>query len=192
MYFIGIDYSISSPSITIFDDSKKFSFENVSCYFFNKSKRKSYEGLVDNIHQLKYPEETGFKKYIALAAIIYDTISFIDPKDSAIAIEGYSMNSVGKVFHIAENCAVLKYFLISNGYTLVNSDLCSPTTIKKFASGKGNSKKDKMYECFVEETGADILNLLDPSKQVQNSFVADIVDSFYICKYAYSISKIQD
>jgi hypothetical protein len=195
-YFIGIDYSISSPAITIYhDQGKKFNFSNVSCYFFNKLKRKSFIGIVPNILEISYPSESGFEKYISLAAKILDVISFIDPKDCIIAIEGYSMNSVGKVFHIAENCAVLKYFLISNGYTLLDSDLCSPTSIKKFTTGKGNAKKDKMYECFVEETSLDILNLLEPSKQIQNSFVADIVDSYYICKYCHSLSisnKLQD
>ena len=60
----------------------------------------------------------------------------------------------------------------------------APTTIKKFATGKGNANKEKLYDAFVEETGIDIRKTLDISNKSWNP-VSDIVDAYYIAKYGF-------
>ena len=89
------------------------------------------------------------------------------------------MGSKGKVFHIAENTGILKYTLYKNK---VKYATVPPTVVKKFASGKGNSKKEQMYEAFIKETGTDLIKLLSYEKQLGNP-ITDIVDSFYLAKY---------
>jgi hypothetical protein len=64
--------------------------------------------------------------------------------------------------------------------------LDGPTVVKKFASGKGNADKDRMYEAFVKETGAELMKEISPDSKKVASPVSDIVDSYFICKYAYS------
>ena len=62
-----------------------------------------------------------------------------------------------------------------------------PTVIKKFATGKGNSNKEKMYEAFTAEvlTPLDLKERLTPKAKSIKNPVSDIVDSYFICKYGY-------
>ena len=99
-----------------------------------------------------------------------------------IAIEGYSYGSKGKVFHIAENTGVLKYKIFQNGIPL---EVIPPTTIKKFATGKGNADKVAMHKFFKTDTGIDLKNKITPDKGTVDNPVSDIVDSYYVCKYLH-------
>ena len=67
-------------------------------------------------------------------------------------------------------------------------DIIPPSEIKKFATGKGNASKEKMYESFFQETGVPLTSFLGMSRQKTEpqkikSPVSDIVDSYYICKF---------
>ena len=59
-----------------------------------------------------------------------------------------------------------------------------PTVIKKFATGKGNSNKEKMYEAFVDEllTPSDLKEQLTPKAKKIINPISDIVDSYFIAK----------
>ena len=61
-----------------------------------------------------------------------------------------------------------------------------PAMIKKFASGRGNAKKEEMHTAFVNETGVNLHAVLTPDSNSIKSPVSDIVDSYYICKYLHS------
>jgi hypothetical protein len=39
-----------------------------------------------------------------------------------------------------------------------------------------------MYECFVQETGVMLKDIITPNKKDVGNPVSDIVDSYYICK----------
>jgi len=96
-----------------------------------------------------------------------------------IMIEGYSMGSKGLVFNIAENTGVLKQKLWECGYIF---EVVPPTTIKKFATGKGNADKDQMLEAFIKETHIDLKEHLTPDKKL-GSPVTDIIDAYYIARF---------
>jgi Holliday junction resolvasome RuvABC endonuclease subunit len=97
-----------------------------------------------------------------------------------ILIEDYSMGSKGKVFHIAENTEVLQYnlYLAGKEYHKI-----PPTSLKKWATGKGNSDKEKMYEKFLEIEGVDLKAMFGLKKA--DSPLSDIVDSYFLAKYAF-------
>ena len=99
-----------------------------------------------------------------------------------IYIEDYSFGSTGRVFHIAENCGILKHKLWEVGYKFTT---VPPTVIKKFATGKGNADKQKMYEAFFSETGKNLVQYYSKTEKL-GSPATDIVDSFYIAKYGYT------
>ena len=101
-----------------------------------------------------------------------------------IAIEDYSYGSQGKVFHIAENTGLLKWKMWNAD---MNYNLLAPTVIKKFATGKGNANKEKMYESFLIETSRNLNEELEIKSEKIGNPVSDIVDSFYICKMALDI-----
>ena len=101
-----------------------------------------------------------------------------------VILEGYSYGSTGKVFHIAENTAVLKYLMWDEE---LEFEIVPPTVIKKFATGKGNANKEKMYEAFcTENPKVDLRSQLTPRSSNVISPVNDIVDAYFIAKYGLS------
>lgn len=113
------------------------------------------------------------------------TILNIQP-DVPVFIEDYSMGSKGRVFHIAENCGLMKWKLWKRGHAIT---CIPPTVIKKVATGKGNAKKEQMYEAFVKQTGITLQTMGSGTKI--GSPVSDIVDSYFIAQYGYTLTKEQ-
>lgn len=104
----------------------------------------------------------------------------IQPK---IFIEGYSFGSKGQaVFQIAENGGILKYRLKEYDYKIL-----VPSVIKKFATGKGNADKQKMYEQFSKDTNTNLMKVFDIP--TLNNPVTDVIDAYYIAKAGYESIK---
>lgn len=173
--FVGIDYSLSSPCMCVYtNDPSKTEFENSQFYFLTNQKK--LDGVRGNItgfiHSIYSTEQ---ERYHNIACTFVNLI----PTDNVmIGIEDYSFGSTGRVFHIAENCGHLKHRIWSNRMAF---QTYAPSAIKKFATGKGNSNKEKMYEAFVERTGIDLITRLAMTKL--DSPITDIVDSFYIALF---------
>lgn len=63
-----------------------------------------------------------------------------------------------------------------------------PSVIKKFATGKGNADKQKMYEQFTKDTNINLMKVFDIP--TLNNPVTDLIDAYYIAKAGYeSIAK---
>lgn len=184
-YYIGIDYSISSPAFTIYD-SQEDSFKS---YFFNSYKTKSFHNLVDGIYELPYPiNMKGVDKYSTLAHKVLDVIENYPKLETIIAVEGYAFGAKGKTFHIAENTGTLKYVLSNAGYTILDDlKLFAPSQIKKFATGKGVASKQQMLDAYVDITGENLHQLMQHDKDINSSFVADIVDSWFIARFLHKV-----
>ena len=100
-----------------------------------------------------------------------------------IFIEGYSYGSKGQaVFQIAENGGILKYRLKEYDYKIL-----VPSVIKKFATGKGNADKQKMYEQFTKDTNTNLMKTFDIP--TLNNPITDIIDAYYIAKAGYENSN---
>jgi Holliday junction resolvasome RuvABC endonuclease subunit len=76
--------------------------------------------------------------------------------------------------------------LYKNGYRFFT---VPPTVVKKFATGKGNATKEKMYDTFVKDTFVDLHSIISPTTKL-GSPTTDIVDAWYIAKYA--IEKMEN
>lgn len=185
MIIAGIDYSTTSPCICI-HKGDLFNFKN--CHFYFMSPKKTLEGNV-------YPKIHGtlnnvkWKNHILKYDMISDWSLDILKKHNVnfVGIEGYSMGSrSGMLFNIAENGGILKHKILKGGFEYED---VSPNTIKKFATGKGNSKKEKMQESFIEETGINLSTELTPRSDKCISPVSDIIDSYYIAKYFFEKSS---
>lgn len=179
---VGIDYSMSSPAVCLYDNIKPFSFENVEIHFIAQAK--SHELYSDGIlkgHSISL-HKTQEERYDILATW---AMQFIQSKHDQVFIEGYSFSSTGRVFNIAENTAILKHKLYRLG-SMINT--VPPTVIKKMATGKGNANKDMMYESFCKETNlkVELKDRLSPNKKSIGSPISDIVDAYYICKYGFN------
>jgi len=176
---IGIDYSLSCPAMCIMTAPN---IANCAFYFLTVHKR--MVGTVDRYvgyeHKEYYTEQ---ERYDNIAEFFLNKIP-IHPKPPNIFIEDYSFGSKGRVFHIAENTGLLKYKLWEVG---LKFETIPPTVIKKFAYGKGNADKQKMYDAFVEETGVKLIPTFSKTGKL-DSPVTDIVDSYYIAKYGYHLT----
>lgn len=174
MRYIGIDYSLTSPCVCVFE-GETFSYESCSFHFLTSVGK--YEGKFgDNVVGHPYPDYScDEQRYFNITNWVLNLIK----ADDKVLIEGYSMASTGRVFNIAENAGLLKHYLWLNKHPY---DVVPPTVIKKFATGKGNANKEKIQESFVNETGVNIKDLLHMTEKQWNPS-SDIVDSYYICKY---------
>jgi hypothetical protein len=177
---VGIDYSITSPAICLYDEKHKFCFENCSFYFLTNTKKFATK-IAPNING------EGFEEY-AHDTERFDTISEwatnLCMGAADVAIEGYSYGSHGRIFNLAENCGILKYKLHKLGVPVT---VVEPSRVKKLATGKGNADKQAMYEAFLKETKTDLISVFD-QKSLTNP-VTDVIDSFYILK---SLIQVKD
>jgi len=180
MRFLGIDYSMTCPAVTVMDGAG-----NSKSYFLTGVRRHEGAGTRTGAHGrthawegITYPphncQEQRFDN------IANWTLALTQQGD-VIVIEDYAMGAKGKVFHIAENCGLLKHKLWVAGLSF---QTVAPTALKKFATGKGNADKCKMHESFVTETGIDLMKAMDKESKDCGSPVSDIVDSYYLAKYA--------
>lgn len=191
--FVGIDYSMTSPAMAFYEgDPSKFSWTAVTFYVRTDSL------TLGKDHQPYYWCEFARIEQYSSSTERFDQISnwamnkillgchpvWTGTKQSQrktfIGMEDYALGARGKVFEIAENTGLLKYKLRENK---IPFQLIAPTTIKKFATGKGNADKTKMYEAWMKETDYDIQKILTPKRTKLGSPVTDIVDSYFILKY---------
>src|ERR1700733_14721726 len=96
--YAGIDYSITSPSIVIFNNNYPITFSDCSVYSLTSHKITD-QGNLFFTPQQKFNDDIRRFDFISDWAL--DVLTGAD----SIALEGYSMGSKGKVFNIAENTA---------------------------------------------------------------------------------------
>jgi Holliday junction resolvasome RuvABC endonuclease subunit len=180
MNVIGIDYSITSPAICIYEgEAQNFAFKSCQLYSLCNHDILSRCNWHIYRHTDNYEHDTERFNQIANWAIECISRHVRQPQESLVGIEDYSMGSKGKVFNIAENCGALKTLLWQHDYPIKT---VAPTVVKKFATGKGNATKDKMLEQFETDTGIKLKEILQP-KRMLGSPTTDLVDAYYICKY---------
>lgn len=178
---VGIDYSMSSPSICV-HIGNTWSIANCKFYFLTQKKKCTMNTkMFRGDYQLDYDSQQS--RFAQLAEWAIKNI----PKDAKVFIEGYAYASKGVVFHIGENTGILKHRLWSEDITF---EEVSPPAIKKFATGKGNANKLAMYESFVEQTQLDISALIQCNEG--DSPMSDIIDSYYVAKYGFELLRNQE
>jgi Holliday junction resolvasome RuvABC endonuclease subunit len=173
---VGIDFSLNSPAICV--SKGRFKFEECKFYYLT-SKKKHIGYMLKNILGTEHTEYTNpIERFANLSTWALSIINKLtDPK---IFIEGYSFGSKGQaVFQIAENGGILKYRLKEYDYKIL-----VPSVIKKFATGKGNADKQKMYEQFTTDTGTNMLKTFDIP--TLSNPITDIIDAYYIAKAGHS------
>jgi hypothetical protein len=178
MIIAGIDYSLTSPSICVHEGNQ---WNPTNCKFYYLSPKKKWLVYSDQFFGTEYEKyDSDTHRYDNLSR--WSSLIITDNKVKKCFIEGYSFNSVGRVFQIAENTGLLKYKLWKDG---VPYQTFAPTEIKKYATGKGNSNKERLYECFIDETGIDIRKTLDILNPKIWNPVSDIVDAYYLTKLGF-------
>jgi hypothetical protein len=189
--FVGIDYSMTSPAIAIYRGKPKdFHWKKVEFHYYTpitalakdwerdgKPWCRGYGSLTIHANN----EERFLRLATWTLATVVGKLGELvpNPKNVRVALEDYALGGSGRVFEIAENTGCLKQILRAAEYDF---DLYPPTVVKKFATGKGNSDKDKMYAAWLEETEFDIWKEMIPKRGKISSPVTDIVDAYFILK----------
>jgi Holliday junction resolvasome RuvABC endonuclease subunit len=178
MKIAGIDYSLTSPAICIHEGNI---WDYNKCKFYYLTSKKKWLVNSEQFYGTEYEKyDSDTHRYDNLSK--WSSNIILNGKVEKCFIEGYAFGAVGRVFQIAENTGLLKYKLWKDN---IPFGVFAPSEIKKHASGKGNSNKEKLYECFLEETKIDIRKILDiPNEKVWNP-VSDIVDAYYIAKLGF-------
>ena len=185
MIRIGIDYSITSPSVCIekedgyrfisFYDNEGKDIENSKSKKFHYYKElvnvidvNSYNRIVDKSNY-RNEQLTKMKCASGLSNLILSKILDEINNDGVIkdeiemGIEGFSYGSVSSS---TIDLIMFQSFLRSDilqKFPFVNLNIISPTECKKKLSGKGNSNKEQMIKSFIE-------NKLNDEKLTENNF----------------------
>jgi Holliday junction resolvasome RuvABC endonuclease subunit len=180
---VGIDYSLTSPAICVWHGtSATFTVSDCDLFFLN-TKKQAVTTACTFLHSESYPSwSTEEERHDLLSEWSLNII----PEDAMVYIEGYAFATVGKshVRSVAENTGLLKYKMFKRHMTF---SPIPPTTIKQFATGKGNANKDAMYQAFLQEPNAvALLELLTPKSTKVGSPVSDIVDAYFIAKTGHA------
>jgi Holliday junction resolvasome RuvABC endonuclease subunit len=180
---VAFDYSLSCPCMCVSTES---GWKNA--FFFYLTTVKKATGVfcdgrvVGDLHKDYRTEQERYNNIADHFMSILDTHRI--NKYVITFIEDYSFGSKGKVFHIAENCGILKHKLWSRGSDI---ETIPPTVIKKFATTKGNADKQGMYDAFIKQTEVD-LQSMSPDKKL-GSPVTDIVDAYFIAQMGHELIK---
>lgn len=184
MILAGVDYSLTSPSVCVFDGD---TWSHSSCKFYYLVKRAKSIVTDGQFFGFEYPEFTSdAHRYDNLGNWVLNIVKEAGAQE--VFIEGYAFGATGRVFQIAENTGLLKHALWR---AKIPFDVYPPTVVKKTGSGKGNSNKEAMYMAFLEETGINIRDRLGVSEKQWNP-LSDIVDAYYITKHGFNTLKSID
>lgn len=179
MKLAGIDYSMSSPAIAVYNTTLEFDFYNIE-YHFLTGKKKNVGEFGDNIFGYKMMDYScNEERYNFISDWAMKRIYECD----FVFLEGYSYGStIGLAFNIAENTSNLKQKLWKMEIPCI---IYAPPAIKKFATGKGNANKDLMHEAFFSQTEVDLKLMFNQKKKV-GSPASDIVDAHFILEMGFN------
>jgi len=178
---IGIDYSISSPAITVKTDV------NEILHFAFKQKKKQ-DCWSKKVTLLELPEwKTPEERYSKLCNTLLDAVLKLGTVEKAY-IEAYAFGGSGMLLNIAEATSVMKQSLYELNIPIVT---LAPTEIKKASTGKGNAKKGDMAKAFIEKTGEDIFSWFNIHQDLEKipAPLTDIVDSYFVLQTGIQVNR---
>lgn len=182
MIYAGIDFSLTTPAICVWDDDEKFLFENMDVRYIISTKK--YQTICGRVIGIEYPLWAApMERYKKLADLVIGVVDQFNVDE--VFIEGYAYASrTGMAFDRAEATGLVKYKLHNRDipYTSI-----APTAVKKFATSKGGASKTQMFESFLKDTDYDLCQKLECKPHL--SPVNDMVDAYYVLKYGVDILR---
>jgi crossover junction endodeoxyribonuclease RuvC len=118
------------------------------------------QGYVINTQDVSTKVKEDPQRFSDIAEQIIDEL---EPNDR-ICIEGFSYGSKGKGVSFQYGLGwIIRHLLLDRGYEYIE---VPPTSVKKFATGKGNTKKDEMVLPIYKKWGFE-----HSSDNVRDAFV---------------------
>ena len=163
MLVLGIDQSYKSTGIVLLEDE---TIVDVLTFAANTIKiEKKVEVEIDRFDQAD-----------EIANFIGDYLLKHLPE--AIGVEGLAHGGLGSM---TRDLAGLQFTIINHLRTLNfrRLELVPPTSVKKFATGKGNSKKELLYEHLPDSTKL----LFDEKGFKKSKGRYDVTDAYWIARF---------
>lgn len=178
MIIAGIDYSLLGSGVVKLFLDDDFKIKDVDYFGFATTKKESRKS--DKLEFL--PDKKKFVSDMERYDFISNHITNFVSDCDYIAFEGYSYNSKGKIFNIAEGCGILKYNIFKANPDKRMLRIYTPKEIKKVFADNGNAGKMKMEDVFnsYEEMKPDI-SILEKEHPKE-----DIIDAF-ACVYVLNL-----
>ncbi|ACV50047.1 conserved hypothetical protein [Delftia phage PhiW-14] len=155
MIVAGIDYSMSSPAICIYDTTlPRDDINSYTFYCLHDVKRNQGVWCKGRIHIEPAPK--GWAHTMERYTILSDwAMSKLKQHGvEQVYLEGYALGSTtGLVFNIAENTALLKLKMWQAG---IKFETPTPSQVKKFYTGNGAAKKPMMCDRFEALLGVRV------------------------------------
>lgn len=183
MINIGIDPSINSTGVCIWDDNK-----DTHKYYLISSKMTKKMQEFDNkyvklisyekrdVKQKDYSvkETLKFENLFDICTIIKDILKTYKNKDIHVNIEGISYGSTGSaaLVDLSFLNAIIRYQLklLNIPFTII-----SPTSLKKFACANGQAEKDVMIDAWKR--------MDNNIKNISILKIDDLADSYFLAHY---------
>lgn len=173
MIVAGIDFSMTCPSICIYDTKKELKFEN--CKFFFLTSKAKLVGSFSNMHGFSMSEyDTQEERFDIITGWAISVLKTALVKRACL--EGYSYGSKSSsMTSIAENTGLLKHKMWKQGIEFITP---APTSVKKLFTGKGNANKELMYNIGLQNdpTIPKVDTLY--GWNIDSNPMSDIVDSY--------------
>ena len=183
-HLVGIDMSISSPGIGIYNlETKKRMIYTFSSKTTKEMTIETEDIKLIVLRQPNWKKENidGFEKYCLIAENVHQFIkNTINDDHALVYFEGYSFASKGLTFNIGEITGLMKYLVRNSNWSF---DIIPPSDWKKIIIGKGNVNKEMIYEKMQNHHSfGKILQKIEiPYKK--GNFIEDICDAFCILEW---------
>ena len=166
-YIIGLDLSLCNTGWVILDKNGKcVNSGTITTKPIPKKKPK-------RIKPLKEFELMGIRRWHYIKQKIDQVISMYKPKIAIIENYAYNVKKTRSVFQIGELGGIIKYLLFIRG---INFYVCSPQSLKKYATGYGGGNKNIIIKEAYKKWGIELNTEHE-------------VDAFVLAKVGYGINN---
>lgn len=178
MRVLGIDYSLNCPALCLVDTESP----GILRWYVNYRKPGNAYPPIPEVEWVHSQVSGDIARFIELAEWVCSVVDCVKP--DAIAMEDYAFGASGNITKLAENAGLCKVELYKR-FPKIPFVLVGPTQMKKYATTKGNAKKELIWECFAKKFPQYDAwpKLCHPKAVSLGSPCADIADSYYIAEY---------
>lgn len=175
---IAFDYSMSSPAMCITSTGE---WTDSKIWFLTDKKKYNDVFLNGKIIGTQHFDWTTPEQRFDNISSHFINIASKEAANADTYLEGYAMGAKGQIFQIGECAGLLKHKLWERDHKIT---LIAPTVIKRFATGSGSADKIKMAEAFKNQTKVDLAPIFGRPGTSPSS---DIIDSFFLARYSFTI-----
>lgn len=166
-YFLGIDQSFTSCGVVVLDE-KATLVEKATI----RSLKDGSTDIFDRAWEIADTISTNFINSYAPEVIGLEGLAFSKFGDATRDLAGLQFTIINYLRHI-------------NSYTKENLLIVSPNELKKFATTKGNAKKQEMVDSLPQ----NVLESFQEANYKKTTGLYDVTDAYWIARFILDVSQ---